>query len=69
MNKEKQKMGLELFHRVPAGAIEMLFDEQKQSLFKRADLRKYLGIENINKISRTFHHITLVPDWIKRGEV
>ena len=32
------KMGLELFHKVPAGAIETLFDEQNQPLFKRADL-------------------------------
>ena len=67
--RETKKMGLELFHKVPAGAIETLFAEQKQPLFKRADLRKYLGIENINKISSTFHHITLVPDWIKREEV
>ena len=39
-------MGLELFHEVPAGAIEMLFDDQNQPLFKRADLGKYLGIRN-----------------------
>ena len=39
-------MGLELFHEVPAGAIERLLDEQNQPLFKRADLGKYLGIEN-----------------------
>ena len=37
------KMSLELFHKVPVGAIETLFDEQNQPLFKRADLRKYLG--------------------------
>ena len=37
-------MSLELFHKVPAGAIETLFDEQNQPLFKRADLGKYLGI-------------------------
>ena len=33
-------MSLELFHEVPAGVIEMLFDEQNQPLFKRADLGK-----------------------------
>ena len=27
------KMDLELFHKVPAGAIEMLFDEQNQPSF------------------------------------
>ena len=37
-------MGLELFHKVPAGANETLFDEENQPLFKRADLGKYLGI-------------------------
>ena len=40
-------MSLELFHEVPAGAIEMLFDTQNQPLFKRADLEKYLGIEDM----------------------
>ena len=41
-------MILELFHRVPAGAVgATLFDEQNQPLFKRADLVKYLGISNI----------------------
>ena len=40
-------MSLALFHKVPAGAIETLFDEQKQPLFKRADLGKYLGIVKI----------------------
>ena len=40
-------MSLELFHEVPAGAIETLFDEQNQPLFKRADLGKYLGIEDV----------------------
>ena len=29
-------MSLELFNEVPAGAIETLFDEQIQPLFKRA---------------------------------
>ena len=40
-------MSLELFHEVPAGAVETLFDEQNQPLFKSADLGKYLGIEDI----------------------
>ena len=57
-------MSLELFHGVPAGAIETLFDEQNQPLFKRADLRKYLGIEDIKHNSRTFHHITPAPGQI-----
>ena len=37
-------MSFELFYKVPAGAIETLFDEQKQPLLKRANLGKYLGI-------------------------
>ena len=53
-------MGLELFHKVPAGANETLFDEENQPLFKRADLGKYLGIEDIKNNFKTFHHITLV---------
>ena len=40
-------MSLELFHEVPAGAIETLFDEQNQPLFERADLGKCPGLENI----------------------
>ena len=54
------KMGLELFHKVPAEANETLFDEQNQPLFKRADSGKYLGIEDIKISFKTFHHITLV---------
>ena len=52
------KMSLELFHKVPAGAIETLFDEQNQPLFKRADLGKYLGIRNIRDNFKEFssHH-------------
>ena len=52
------KMGLELFHKVPAGAIETIFDEQNQPLFKRADLGKYLGIRNIRDNFKEFplHH-------------
>ena len=47
-------MSLELFHEVPAGAIETLFDEQNQPLFKRADLGKYLGIRNIGDNFKDF---------------
>ena len=52
------KMKLELFHKVPAGAIGTLFDEQNQSLFKRADLGKYLGIRSIKDNFKEFslHH-------------
>ena len=35
-------MSFELFYKVPAGAIETLFDEQKQPQFKRADWGRYL---------------------------
>ena len=51
-------MSLELFHKVPAGAIETLSDEQNQLLFKRADLGKYLGIRNIrdNFKESSSHH-------------
>ena len=47
-------MSLELLHDVHAGAIETLFDEQNQPLFKRADLGKYLGIEDIRHNFRDF---------------
>ena len=47
-------MSLALFHEVPAGAIETLSDEQKQPLFKRADLGKYLGIEKIRDNFKDF---------------
>ena len=33
-------MSLELFQEVPAGAIDTLFDDQNQPLFKRSDLGK-----------------------------
>ena len=56
------KMTLELFRKVPTGAIETFFDEEDQPLFKRADLGKYLGIEDKNIISRAFHHITPASD-------
>ena len=47
-------MNLELFHEVPAGVIETLFDEQNQPLFKTADLGKYLGIRNIGDTFNNF---------------
>ena len=40
-------VSLALFHEVPAGAIERLFDEQNQPLLKRVDLGKSLGVTNI----------------------
>ena len=48
-------MSLALFNAVPAGAVETLFDVQKQPWFKRADLGRYLGIEDI---ARNFKDIT-----------
>ena len=48
------KMGLELFHKVPAGAIETVCDEQYQPLFKRTELGKYLGIEDIKNNFKGF---------------
>ena len=47
-------MSLDLFHKVPAGAIETLFDQQNQPLFKRADLGKYLSIRNIRDNFKDF---------------
>ena len=47
-------MSLELFNEVPAGAIETLFDEQIQPLFKRADLGTYLGLEDIKHNFKDF---------------
>ena len=53
------KMGLELFRKVPSGAIKMLLDVQNQPLFKRTDLGKYLGIEGIKHNFKDFpsHYI------------
>ena len=47
-----------MFHKEPAGAIETIFNEQNQPLFKRADLGKYLGIRNIRYNFKEFplHH-------------
>ena len=51
-------MSLELFQKVPAGAIETLFDDENQPLFRRSELGKYLGIRNIREKFREFlsHH-------------
>ena len=51
-------MSLELFLKVPEGAIEALFDEQNQLLFKRAGLGKNLSIRNIRENFNEFlsHH-------------
>ena len=51
-------MSLELFEKVLAGAIETVFDNQSQPLFKRSDLGKYLGIRNIRDNFQEFssHH-------------
>ena len=52
------KMSLALLHEVPVGAIETLFEEQNQPMFKRPDLRKYLGIldirHNFKELDRHF---------------
>ena len=59
-------MSLELFHEEPAGAIETLFDEQNQPLFKRADLGKYLDIRNIRDNFKDFpSHYTLLRSEIE----
>ena len=47
-------MSLELFHEVPAGAIETLFDKQNQPLFKRGDLGKYQGTEHMRHNFKDF---------------
>ena len=52
---------------MPAGAIETLFDDQNQSLFKRADLGKYLGIEDIKQNFKDFPHTLLRLDLEARG--
>ena len=47
-------MSLELFLKVPEGAIEVLFDEENQPLFKRVGLGKHLGIRNIRDNFKEF---------------
>ena len=51
-------MSLELFQKIPAGAIETLFEKQNRPLLNRADLGKYLGIRNIRSNFKEFssHH-------------
>ena len=63
-------MSLELFHKVPAGAIETLFDDQDQPLFKRADLGKYLGIQDIRHNFKDFasHYTSSRSDLEAGGE-
>ena len=41
-------MSLALFNAVPAGAIEILYDEQNQPWFKRAHVGKFLEITHIH---------------------
>ena len=67
--KEQQMMvSLELFHEVPAGVIETLFDDQNQHLFKRADLGKYLGIKDIKHNFKDFpSHYTHSRSEIEAG--
>ena len=43
-----------LFHDVPAGATETIYDDQSQSFCERAELGKYLGIENIRDNFKDF---------------
>ena len=59
-----------LFDPVPAGAIETFFDEQNQPLFKRVDLGKYLGIENIKHNFKDFpSHYTRSRSEVEGGGV
>ena len=41
-------MSLALFNAVPARAVEILYDEQNQPWFKRADVGKFLEITHIH---------------------
>ena len=63
-------MSFELFHKVPARASETLFDDQNQPLFKRGDLGKYLGIEDIRHNFKDFpSHYTLSRSDLKWGDL
>ena len=53
-HREIKNMSLEFFHKAPGEAIEILFDYQKQPLFKRTDLGKYLDIEIIKHNFKDF---------------
>ena len=57
-------MSLDLFNFVPAGAIETLFDEQNQPLFKRADLGRFLGLKNIKG---AFGDVQTTTRGVRRG--
>ena len=50
MSKNKDVLQLTLFHDVPAGAIETLFDDENKLWFKRADLGRYLYIIDIRHV-------------------
>ena len=41
-------MSVSLFNAVPAGSVEVLFDDGNQPWFKRAHIGKYLGHAHIN---------------------
>ena len=59
-------MSLELFHEVPAGATETLFDEHNQPLSKSADLGKYLGIEKRKNNFKDFpSHYTRLRSYLE----
>ena len=53
-NKNSVNISLKLFHKVPARAIETLFDYQNQPLFKRVDLGKYQDMEDIKHNLKDF---------------
>ena len=48
-------MSLALFNSVSVGAIEILYDEQSQPWFKRADLGRYLGIVKVKNSMHAFY--------------
>ena len=43
-----------LFNAVPAGAIETLYDEQKQPWFKQVDVGNFIGILNMSDTTSKF---------------
>ena len=68
LKRNISKNEFELFHKVPAGAIETLFNEQNQPLFKRADIGKYLSIRNIGDNFKDFpSHYTCLRSVIEAG--
>ena len=60
-------MSLALFHKVSVGAIETLFDEQNQPMFKRDDPGKYLGILDIRHNFKKWDRYFLARADIKMG--